>query len=364
MNLWIISLFIGFVLSIPFFIRDLGRIQKGRGKGRGSRSDVSKLNLSVSIIIPAWNEERHLEKCLESVIAQDYEPKEMIVVAGGDDRTFDIAKRFEQSVKVLKQDPLGKNAALNKGVKNSTGEIIVILDADCVAPKGWLKQLVMPFSQREIMIVAGTWKSRDSTIYAKNAEIYKELSFLFNKKGFWGSNTAFRKSILERINFFDENVFAGVEYDLYLTMRGVIDDTAIYMNTDAFVYTQWPQSFSSFFKANIRWARAQLEILKKHGVLKTGVFPFFISIYLIFTPFMYIFVGKLALFLWIFILGWDIFRKLEYPIILAVGTQKIEWLKYSYVLPAISIIKYITNTVAVFYFLVGKKQSRTFEHGR
>jgi cellulose synthase/poly-beta-1,6-N-acetylglucosamine synthase-like glycosyltransferase len=367
------------IFSIPFFINDVIKLKKPKSVSDNRDLTVQPL---VSIIIPAWNEEEYIEECISSVIRQSYDKKEIIVVAGGEDDTFKIAKSFEKhGVKVIKQGARGKNAALNKGVRASKGEIIVTLDADCIAPDNWLIELIKPFENENVKVVTGAWKSKDTSIYAINNEFYQEVGRILNNKGFWSSNTAFRREVLEKINFFDENIPAGVELDLYLTLRKIISDKDIVYNKKAFVYTYWPSTFISFFKTSIRWARAQLEIFKKHGLcnFKSFInpknylmsFPFFISAVICLVPVLAIILfyasHKLALglfYFWLFVFSWKTFRITELAILVSIGTRKIYPLIHVYVPLFTSYVGYITNTIALIQFLLGKKQEKIFEHGR
>lgn len=371
MNVLIITILASFVISLPFFIKDVF-------KSFIVLKSLPKINYElpvspplVSIIIPAWNEEEYVEKCLDPVLAQEYEPKEIITIAGGNDKTLEIANGYrKKGIKVIKQEAKGKNAALNSGVDASKGDIIITLDADCIVPKNWLFEIIKPFGDEDVKIVAGTWKSEESNIYTKNNEFYQEVGYVFDAKGFWGSNTAFRRDILNKVNFFDKDVSAGVELDLYLTLRKVVDDRNIVHNENAFVYTWWPSTFKSFFKTSIRWARAQLEISKKHRLTQI-MFPFLISAFLVLMPISIIVIffieQKFAFVLfysWIFVLSWKIFRNIELAMTLSIATRKIRWLKEVYIPLFTSHIGYVANTIAFLQFLIGKKQDKVFEHGR
>src|SRR5208283_3947011 len=91
----------------------------------------------VSVIIPTWNEENYLERCLMSLKRQSLkDPFEVIVVDGGSsDRTLEIAHKFTQDVLVLPGKPVG--AARNIGASRATGNLLAFLDADTSASKNW-----------------------------------------------------------------------------------------------------------------------------------------------------------------------------------------------------------------------------------
>lgn len=93
-----------------------------------------------SIIIPVYNVEKYLKKCLDSVFNQTYKDYEVIVVNDGTkDNSMDIVKDY--NVKVINQKNQGLSAARNAGVKVATGDYLIFLDSDDYWEKNILKEL-------------------------------------------------------------------------------------------------------------------------------------------------------------------------------------------------------------------------------
>ena len=116
---------------------------------------------SISLIVPAFNEEITIKKSIQSLIELDYQNYEIIVVDDGStDKTLKIAREFETSkVKVIHQQNQGKAKALNNGIYNSKGEIIVTVDADTKLKKDSLKKISARFAKNnQIGAVAGNVK--------------------------------------------------------------------------------------------------------------------------------------------------------------------------------------------------------------
>ncbi len=97
-------------------------------------SNNGALKLLISIIIPAYNAETYIEKCLSSILEQTYANIEVIVV---DDGSIDKTGRFlddiskqDSRVRVAHQENAGVSAARNSGIELSTGEYLVFIDAD------------------------------------------------------------------------------------------------------------------------------------------------------------------------------------------------------------------------------------------
>lgn len=100
---------------------------------------------SVSVIIPAYNEERFIADCLTSVYEQEYpqEALEVIVVDGNSqDRTAEIVREQFPQVKLLHNPRKIVPISMNLGIKEAQGTYIIRLDVHCVYPKDYFKRLV------------------------------------------------------------------------------------------------------------------------------------------------------------------------------------------------------------------------------
>lgn len=95
----------------------------------------------VSVIIPCFNGEKHLREAIESVLAQELQPSEVIVVDDGStDRSPEIARSCGPPVIVIEQPNRGVSAARNHGILKATGDIVVFLDADDLLLPGCLSK--------------------------------------------------------------------------------------------------------------------------------------------------------------------------------------------------------------------------------
>jgi glycosyltransferase involved in cell wall biosynthesis len=85
----------------------------------------------VSIIISAFNAERHIAETLDSVLQQTYPTLEIIVVNDGStDETLSVLETYSDKIKIITQANKGQDAALNNGYKNSSGDYIKFMDSD------------------------------------------------------------------------------------------------------------------------------------------------------------------------------------------------------------------------------------------
>ncbi len=107
----------------------------------------------MSVIITARNEEKMIESCISSILEQNYPNFEIIYVdAESTDKTFEIVTRLESKIKLFKNCKrfvcVKKNAespakGRNIAVKLSQGQFVAFTDADCIASKNWLEQLII-----------------------------------------------------------------------------------------------------------------------------------------------------------------------------------------------------------------------------
>src|SRR5438128_1933814 len=84
----------------------------------------------VSVIIPAYDPGPYLEEALQSVIAQTYTDWEAIVVDDGSKQDLSFVAQMHPKIRYIRQDNAGVSAARNRGIAESTGEFIALLDAD------------------------------------------------------------------------------------------------------------------------------------------------------------------------------------------------------------------------------------------
>ena len=167
----------------------------------------------VSLLIPAYNEETHIEAKLRNSLALDY-PRRLleIVVAsdGSTDRTNSLVKAFQpQGVTLLvMRDNIGKSAMLDRTVPLLRGEIIVFSDASGLLEPDALRRLVASFADRRVGCVSGLYRVRSgSDLRAQGEGLYwryetaikRQESRLHSILGAHGAFYAIRKSCFERL---------------------------------------------------------------------------------------------------------------------------------------------------------------------
>jgi len=220
-----------------------------------------KMNLDslplVSFVIPTLNSEDTLEKCLKSIVRQDYPKKEIIIIDGGStDDTVNIAKKYGAKIYHYK-GLLGD--ARNFGIKKSSGELIALWDSDVYIPhKEWLLKgvkllceyptastlwvLTAPPPDATALTKAYNWFSWSVMIYLAKMEI-----------GFWGGGISiFRKKSIEEVGGITTGIDTGEDYDLArkLAMKGYY---IVFFNDP--VYHDTHRSIAEFIRKDLRRAK-------------------------------------------------------------------------------------------------------------
>lgn len=221
----------------------------------------------VSIIIPAWNEAKTLRATVQALLGIDYDKRkcEVIVVAGGDDNTYQIALELSPTMQgfskyiALLQRPEGKNAAIQQGIKEAANEIIVLLDADTLVSKGWLRSMTSPIELgRCDLTIANPEPMRRN--WVSDYYMITKTYFFHSITTFSGHSMAFKGDIVrKRLEyFFDEDVKVGVDY--LLAKRFSEQGKQVMFSKDASVVTHLPSSLKYFILTELRWLTALISI--------------------------------------------------------------------------------------------------------
>ncbi len=219
----------------------------------------------VTIIVPAWNEEKTLKGTVESLFGLDY-PKDklniFLVDDGSTDKTWEVMKSFEgkNGIKILQKENGGKHTAVNYGIQNSTSPFIGCLDADSFVDPQALKRIMSYFeNDRETMAVS------PSIIVDKPKgimQIVQRVEYewaVFNKKmlGFLGGIyvtpgpfSFYRREVFEKLG---QYVKAHNTEDMEIAFRMQSNHMKIDQCNDAFVYTTAPNTVKKLYKQRLRW---------------------------------------------------------------------------------------------------------------
>ncbi|AFS80803.1 family 2 glycosyl transferase [Candidatus Nitrosopumilus koreensis AR1] len=229
---------------------------------------------NISIIIPAYNEEKVIANTIEGLLETKYPKKEIIFVDDGSkDNTLRIAKNYKDQIKVLHKENGGKATAINYGIQYSTGEIIVIVDADTIIGRQSLKEIVKGFEVNEhVAAVAGNIKVRNQKNWLTKCQALEYITGIqIVRRAFdvFGSITivpgalgAFKKSFLTEAGpYGKETIVEDFDQTIKLLKAGLITQGS----TKATAYTEAPSTLRDFIAQRKRWYRGNIQVLKRHS---------------------------------------------------------------------------------------------------
>ncbi|MCX6730873.1 MAG: glycosyltransferase family A protein [Candidatus Roizmanbacteria bacterium] len=173
---------------------------------------------SISIIIPAYNEENYLHECLVSVFKQDplFSYEVIVVDNNSKDRTYEVASTWkEKGIQLVSELRPGATIARNTGARVARAEILYFLDADCRLPPDALKKIMNVFTNNtSCQLVSGPYiYDRDGFIPKLATDTFHYFSLyhhviklLFGIYQFPGGNFAIKKKSFDTVGGFDETI--------------------------------------------------------------------------------------------------------------------------------------------------------------
>jgi glycosyltransferase involved in cell wall biosynthesis len=230
----------------------------------------------ISVIIPTFNSAKELTKCLESFKTQtisneNYEV--MVVDDGSNDGTKDAAAKYP--VRYIYQQNHGPAAARNNGANQAQGEIILFTDADCEPQPDWIKEMIKPLDDPQVVGVKGAYRTRQKGIVARLVQIEYEHKYERMKKfkyiDFIDTYSAgYRKDIFLKYNGFDERYPKASVEDQEFSFRLFHDGHKMVFNPDAVVFHKHSASLMDYLRKKYKIAFWKVFLLKRHpGKMKS-----------------------------------------------------------------------------------------------
>lgn len=248
----------------------------------GNRAPKDAPQPPVSVIIPAYNEEKVIVASIARVLASDYPALELIVADDGskDATSALVAEHYgdDPRVRLLTLTNGGKASALNRALTHASGEIVIALDADTQFLPDTIAKLVRWFADPQIGAVAGNarvgnrinlitrWQAIEY-VTAQNVE-RRALDALGAITVVPGAVGAWRRAALDAVGGYPEDTLAE---DQDLTIAIQRKGWRVCYDVQAIALTEAPESFRALSKQRYRWSFGTLQCLWKHrAVLSSG----------------------------------------------------------------------------------------------
>lgn len=236
---------------------------------------------TVSVLMPCFNEGKTVYETIESISKSNYPAEKFEVIAQDDcsvDDSYEWMRKAQRDftntrIKTGRNaENSGKARTVCNAMAQSTADVIISIDSDCIFHEDAIRELTACFSEPRVGSVGGRVGVRnpnDSVITAIQAVIYYSAFQLYKIPENWtrsvccisGCLFAIRRELLVEIeptirarNWFGVPVNQGE--DRFLTHQTLLRGYGTYINTDALCWTTVPNTLAVLFKQQLRWRRS------------------------------------------------------------------------------------------------------------
>lgn len=229
-------------------------------------------NIKVSIVIRAYNEEKHIQRLLDGIRIQrtTFRYEVIIVDSGSTDSTLTIASRSNAKIICIPSEKFSFGYSLNKGIEASSGEYCAFISAHCYpADEYWLENLIRPFDDEAVAVVYGKQRGNNDSRYSEQQIFVQwfpdEGSGKRNSPFCNNANAAIRKSLWKRIKYSD--VLTGLE-DIDWARNLISLGYFVYYESNAMIFHLHDENFAKLFR------RYEREAIAMKAIYPQEVFTF------------------------------------------------------------------------------------------
>ena len=241
-------------------------------KGIKPKKEKLKSFPLVTIAIPAYNEEKTIEKTLKSALGLDYPKDKMEIIVvndGSKDNTRNIVLNFikkhkDYNIILINQKNSGKGSAMNNALSRSKGEFFISLDSDSFIKKNALRVMLPKFEDKKVASVLPLMKVYNPRNFIERIQWVEYLINVFYKLILTSLNCIhvtpgpfpiYRTEILRKIGGYDEK---NLTEDMEICLRLQKHNYKIVQSMDTTVYTISPDTFGKLYKQRNRWYKGTL----------------------------------------------------------------------------------------------------------
>lgn len=226
--------------------------------------------MKISLIIPTYNSEKVIGKCVESLLAQSVLPDEIIIVDGNStDKTKEVCFSFNNPIIKFVTNPVSRTPGSNRnlGVRQAKNNYFVFIDSDCVADRGLIKNYKRDFQNH--YCIAGNVKISNPGKISNFAYLAQKI-LLPNESGiiknnfFWSMNFGITQEHF--IEFIDSSCAEDLVFFTEFHKQG----KQAYFSEDTIVYHSYPSSPMEYFNKQLFYARGFIKYRDQFSDLTHG----------------------------------------------------------------------------------------------
>jgi cellulose synthase/poly-beta-1,6-N-acetylglucosamine synthase-like glycosyltransferase len=230
-------------------------------------------NLSVTAIIPAFNEEKNIERTIKSVFSQTKSVRKIIIIDDkSTDGTLNVLNKFHSLTIIKNNRRIGKAASINQVLSLIETDLALIVDADTELEATFIEKACNEFSEKDIVAVSGFVLPSESSpnTFIKNARLVEYIySQTTLKKGqnminglfvLSGCCSVFKTSIIQQTGIPEDTVTEDLDLTWQLELNGYRTSTI-----DAYASTVEPKGLIAYISQIRRWYLGFFQCLSKHN---------------------------------------------------------------------------------------------------
>jgi len=224
--------------------------------------------VEVSVIVPVYNSEQFIGKCVASLLASNYNPSSFEIICvdnGSSDGSLRILRSFEPAIRVLVEPKRGPSAARNAGLREASGVFVAFTDSDCMVDPDWLAAMVRALQQTPADAVGGRILARPEAgavdRFGELVHDHRNAIEVCHPPYMIGMNLAMRRDLLVSIGAFDEHWLRIEDVDLSYRLLaagkqlGYCDEAVIYHHNRDKLWTLMREGYlHGYFAAAFRQA--------------------------------------------------------------------------------------------------------------
>lgn len=233
--------------------------------------------MKVAVVSAVYNEEKHIGRLIESLLAQTRCPDEIIFVDDGSkDGTAKVIETYASRytlIRLIRNVNQGPAASRNIAWRHASSEMILFTDGDCVPDLNWVETLLRSFTSEDIAAVAGTYRTLNTNnvlarfVGYEIAWRYRNVRGAIDTHGAY--NLAVRRRVLEEMNGFDETYKKPSGEDFDLTYR-ITQKYKMLFAPDAIVAHSHPESFGWYMKNQVERGFDRIKLYNAHPEKRIG----------------------------------------------------------------------------------------------
>lgn len=275
----------------------------------------------TSVLVAAWNEAHDIEDHIASFRRLRYPHKELVLCAGGTDETYSIAaSQAGDDVVVIEQRPReGKQRALARGLRQATGEVVFLTDADCELADEAFERTLWPVAWGLEVACTGSsqpglGQMHDPFVVAQAApQLYGGLRAPAYAPGLLGRNCAISREILQRSGALEAPAATGTDYVQAKMLTGV--GARIRQAPQSRVVTEYPTRAAPYVRQQRRWLRNVFLHGRTYGAadeVRASLRTSMIGLAMLAAPFLVPLAGGAALVPWLTLFWHGLLSRLRY----------------------------------------------------